>query len=91
MFHSHRLKTPILLTLLALAFSKTAAATDWFVAVNGSDQATTSGSINNPFASINRAFLPGYAGPGDTVYVRGGTHALVQEQQINSVERHMTY
>ncbi|MEI2741592.1 MAG: right-handed parallel beta-helix repeat-containing protein [Candidatus Competibacter sp.] len=83
MFHSHRLKTPILLTLLAFAFSNTAAATDWFVAVNGSDQATTSGSINAPFASISRVFLQNSFGPGDTVYVRGGTYSLVQEQQIS--------
>lgn len=84
MFHHYRLKTRIPAILLALAFSTTAAAADWFVAVNGNDSATTSGSINNPFASISRAFQPGYAGPGDTVYVRGGTYLLSRAQWVRT-------
>ncbi|MBL8259084.1 MAG: right-handed parallel beta-helix repeat-containing protein [Candidatus Competibacteraceae bacterium] len=84
MLFGQPIKAYSLLTLLLLIFARTAAAVDWFVAVNGNDSATTSGSINNPFASINGAFGQGYAGPGDTVYVRGGTYALNQEQRISA-------
>lgn len=78
------LRPSTLLGLLVLLFSNAAVARDWFVASNGSDGWNTSGSINDPFASISRAFWSGYAGPGDTVYVRGGTYWLNAPQWVSA-------
>ncbi|GAA4460188.1 hypothetical protein GCM10023156_40840 [Novipirellula rosea] len=41
----------------------------FFVAVDGSDE--NRGTIDSPFASIQRAQLA--VEPGDTVFIRGGT------------------
>ena len=77
------LRPSTLLGLLILLFSNAAVTRDWFVASNGSDSWNASGSINAPFASISRAFWSGYAGPGDTVYVRGGTYWLNAPQWVS--------
>lgn len=49
----------------------------WYVAPNGDD--ATAGSIEQPFATVQRA--QNAAMPGDTVFIRGGTY-LMQEAQI---------
>jgi hypothetical protein len=43
---------------------------DWYVAVDGDD--TNPGTIDEPFATIQHAH--DVAGPGDLIYVRGGTY-----------------
>ncbi|HEX8171409.1 MAG TPA: right-handed parallel beta-helix repeat-containing protein [Thermoanaerobaculia bacterium] len=58
-------------TFLFLLVSLSAHATLRYVATTGNDT-TGDGSINNPWATINKAALN--ALPGDTIYVRGGVY-----------------
>jgi len=57
----------------SLLFGGIAYAQDYYVATNGNDSNT--GTINQPFASIQRAVNE--AGPSTTIYVRGGTYREV--------------
>jgi hypothetical protein len=61
-------------------------AADFFVAPNGDDAAA--GSLDKPFATIQRAQQS--ANPGDTVYIRGGTY-LLRENQIAQKRRAWAY
>lgn len=47
---------------------------DYYVATDGDD--ANPGTIDSPFATLQRAIDA--AGPGDLVYVRGGTYAITQ-------------
>ena len=51
-------------------------AATWFVAPAGDDSAT--GSMEQPFATIQRAQKE--AGPGDTVFLRGGDYRMTEAQ-----------
>ncbi len=72
---------PIARRLLELLFAaglllgaRNAAATDYYVATTG-DDSNAGTSIDQPFASLQRAHSAVMA--GDTVYIRGGTYAIV--------------
>lgn len=65
-------RLPLLLLLAAL---RTAAA-EYFVSTYGRD--TEAGSMEHPFATLRRAQEA--ARPGDTVWLRGGTYTLREEQ-----------
>jgi hypothetical protein len=75
-------------TLAALVFGAAlpAGAADYFVAPDGSD--TAAGTKEAPFATLQRA--QGAVAPGDTVYVRGGTYRM-REEQIARKERIFAY
>ena len=64
------LMTVTLACLAALAGPKTADARELHVSTKGQKQA--SGSVNDPFPSINQAAF--VAQPGDTIIVQGGTY-----------------
>src|SRR2546421_675043 len=49
---------------------------EYFVAPNGKD--TSSGTLDQPFESIQRAQQA--AKPGDTVYLRGGVYKIREDQ-----------
>lgn len=70
-------------TLLAAAFAAAAtaplAAKDIYVAPDGKD--TNAGTLIAPFASVNRANRS--VGPGDTVFIRGGTYKMTEAQIAN--------
>lgn len=72
------MKSCFLLALLWLAvFTRTAASgADWYVATSGSDEAP--GTLEQPFASVQRAQKSVQA--GDTVYLRGGTYRMAESQ-----------
>jgi len=54
-------------------------ATDYYVASSGSSD-SYDGSIDSPFATFGKAI--GVAGPGDTIYARGGTYNLSSTLEI---------
>ena len=67
----------LLIVFVLLAFVSTRAIADsWYVATTGSDE--SSGSIEQPFATIQRAQMA--AEPGDTVFIRGGTYGMTEAQ-----------
>ena len=67
----------LLIVFVLLAFVSTRAIADsWYVATTGSDE--SSGSIEQPFATIQRAQMA--AEPGDTVFIRGGTYRMTEAQ-----------
>jgi len=68
------------LFLLVLALPLTAA--EYFVAVDGDDRAA--GTQATPFATVQRAQHA--ANPGDTVFIRGGTY-IMREDQIAGRQR----
>ncbi len=70
------LSLKLLAGLAGLAGGQLAGAAEWFVAPQGSDAA--SGSIDSPFASVQRAQQS--AVPGDTVFIRGGTYRVTESQ-----------
>jgi hypothetical protein len=74
-------RSAIVLTLLCLA-TACAFAKDFYVAPDGKD--THAGSLSAPFASIRRAQEA--VRPGDTVFIRGGTYRI-KEDQITTTER----
>ena len=55
-----------------LAWVTPALAADYYVANSGSD--ANAGAISTPFQTLSKA--ASVAGPGDTIYVRGGSHTL---------------
>ena len=77
---------PRLVALLLLLLAVPALGKEFFVAPDGLD--SSAGTSAAPFASIQRA--QDAASPGDTVYLRGGTYA-VTEQQIARRERIWAY
>jgi hypothetical protein len=65
------------LSLLSLGLSSFISATQaatYYVSPSGSD--ASSGTITAPFATLQKAV--NLANPGDTIYMRGGTYAIVQ-------------
>lgn len=65
-------KYSTILQFVIFCFSLTISSqSNWYVATNGSD-ASGDGSINNPFASLQKAEQ--MVGAGDTVFVFGGTY-----------------
>jgi Right handed beta helix region len=65
-----------LFALLLLAAPGLARASEYFVATTGSD--ANQGTIEKPFATIQRAQAA--VGAGDTVFIRGGTYVMTEEQ-----------
>src|SRR5690349_3925780 len=61
----------------AVAFG---AGSSWYVAPNGDD--ASPGSLEKPFATVQRAQQA--AGPGDTVFLRGGTYRMKESQIAGS-------
>lgn len=53
--------------------------TCYFVATDGDD--SNPGTISKPFASLSKAHS--MLTPGDTVYIRGGTYKIKEEQMMN--------
>src|SRR3954454_14772443 len=70
----------VLIALLAAGLR--AGALEVYVAPAGDD--ANAGTLDKPFATIGRAQQA--VGPGDTVYLRGGTYAM-RENQITAKER----
>ena len=66
----HPLPLTIILSALLLAPMAATDAAELCVATNGDDQAA--GTLGAPFRTIQRAFEQ--AGPGDTIFLRGGTY-----------------
>ncbi len=62
-----------LATVLLCVCNEPSFASDYFVATDGND--TNAGTIDAPFASIQRAQES--ADPGDTVFIRGGTYTVL--------------
>ena len=75
-------KRAILTGMALLAFASSLRARDFHVATTGDD--AKSGSAASPFASVQRAEKA--AGPGDTVFIHGGTYRM-KESQIHQVRR----
>src|SRR5262245_3701342 len=65
----------LLLFSSCLFGARSAFATDYYVAPNG-DDSNSGTSIEQPFATLQHAH--GAVSAGDTVYIRGGTYAIVQ-------------
>src|SRR5712691_1573468 len=63
----------LLLLRLASVVAATQAAT-YYVSTSGSD--ASAGTLAAPFATLQKAV--NLANPGDTIYMRGGTYAIVQ-------------
>jgi hypothetical protein len=64
---------PLILCLVAglsLITARNASATEYYVATTGSD--SNAGTLASPFATLQKG--ADFAGPGDTVYLRGGTY-----------------
>lgn len=60
-----------------------AGAAEFYIAVDGSDD--NAGTIDQPFATFPHAI--DLAGPGDTIFVRGGTYLLTQRITIEKAGR----
>src|SRR5436309_2080625 len=75
------IRAGILVALLASAALR-GSALEVYVAPAGDD--ANAGTLEKPFATIGRAQRE--VGPGDTVYLRGGTYAM-RENQITAKER----
>ncbi len=73
--HCHPRRFSLLVFFLA-SLGRVVSAATWFVAPTGEDAAA--GSLQQPFATIQRAQKA--AAPGDTVFVRGGTYQMKEEQ-----------
>lgn len=67
---------------ISASFVSRATATDFYVATNGSDT-NFLGSFAAPFQSIGWAL--GFVGPGDSIFVRGGTYAIDSKVTIADV------
>ncbi|TWU11093.1 right-handed parallel beta-helix repeat-containing protein [Allorhodopirellula heiligendammensis] len=76
----------LMVFLAGMAGVTNVAASEFYVATDGDDNQP--GTLEQPFASIHRA--QEVVGPGDTVFVRGGTYH-VQESQISRTERIWAY
>ncbi len=72
---NHRF-TRALLALFILTAATSLPAAEFFVAPTGSD--TAAGTKDKPFATLQRA--QDAAGPGDTVFIRGGTYTMAENQ-----------
>src|SRR5262245_46786093 len=59
--------------LVSVIAARSAGAADYYVATTGSD--SNPGTLAQPFATLQRAHTAVTA--GDTVYIRGGTYAIV--------------
>lgn len=70
----------ILTGLTLLAFAPSLCARDFHVATSGDD--ARAGTAGVPFATVQRAAKS--AGPGDTVFIHGGTYRM-RENQISRV------
>ncbi len=70
------MKIPLTLSTLLLASLGTAPAADIFVAPAGDD--ANPGTEAKPFATVQRAQQA--VAPGDTVFLRGGTYRMTEEQ-----------
>lgn len=68
--------------IVVLLSHASASAREFYVATSGSD--ANSGTIEQPFASVQRA--QDSVEPGDTVFIRGGTYRI-QESQVDHKER----
>ena len=68
----------VLCVLFIEARSSADAATTWYVAPHGDDSAA--GSLEQPFATVPRAQTA--AAPGDTVFLRGGTYHMTEDQLV---------
>ncbi|HVX85162.1 MAG TPA: DUF4990 domain-containing protein [Phycisphaerae bacterium] len=79
------MRTTILLTL-PLLLSSVARAADVYVAPDGND--ANPGTLQKPFATIQRAQKS--VNPGDTVFLRGGTYKM-QENQIAKFQGMFAY
>ena len=78
MSETHRFPRPFSywsISLSLLAASPLLAA-EFYVATDGSDK--NAGSLDSPFASVQRAQQA--AAPGDTVFLRGGTYTMAETQ-----------
>src|SRR2546423_9669777 len=72
--------------IFAAMFVQIARGAEFFVATNGND--SSPGTIEKPFATIQHA--QGAVSPGDTVFVRGGTYVM-RENQIARRQRIWVY
>lgn len=68
------IKNTLLLALILLTY--TVSAVNYFIAPTGNDANT--GTIDSPFASLRKA--QSLVVPGDTVFMRGGTYVVPQDQ-----------
>ena len=66
----------VLCVLFIASPSPSDAAATWYVALTGDDAAA--GSLEQPFATAQRAQTA--AAPGDTVFLRGGTYRMTEDQ-----------
>ena len=73
-------------SILILCSASVLRAATWFVSPTGDDAAA--GSIEHPFATVQRAQTD--AAPGDTVFIRGGTYRM-REDQIARRRRGFAY
>lgn len=73
-----RLASLILCVLLVASASTSVEAASWYVSPNGDDSA--GGSLEQPFATVPRAQTA--AAPGDTVFLRGGTYHMTEDQLV---------
>ncbi|MBN2610366.1 MAG: right-handed parallel beta-helix repeat-containing protein [Bacteroidales bacterium] len=72
--HIKILTVAVLVSLMYCTYSQ-----PYYVSTTGNDNNT--GTIDNPFATIEKAI--GEAEPGETIYVRGGTYQLVTTINIS--------
>src|SRR5215469_4268413 len=74
-FHIHMKKSALLLAFASLLCIHAFPAI-YYVAVDGNDK--NPGTIDKPFATVQRAQKA--VDPGDTVYIRGGTYHMTEDQ-----------
>src|SRR5438067_6993492 len=70
------LKTLVLGCVLVVLHASSVLSAEYYVAPNGNDK--NAGTLTQPFESIQRAQHA--ANPGDTVYLRGGTYNIREDQ-----------
>ena len=80
------MNTTYRLLLLLVLLTHNVSAAEFFVAPAGSD--ANAGTIDKPFASLAKA--QDAVSPGDTVWIRGGTYAI-KEEQIAKSQRIFAY
>jgi hypothetical protein len=75
--------TRLLIIVAVLFLARSLPATEWYVATNGNDSGA--GTINDPFATPQKAVTNPLLSIGDTNYIRGGTYYLSTQLKLTSL------
>jgi hypothetical protein len=76
-------RTRLLIIVAVLFLARSLPATEWYVATNGNDSGA--GTIDDPFATPQKAVTNPSLHVGDTNYIRGGTYYLSTQLKLTSL------